>query len=589
MPTPNQGESHDDFISRCVPIVIDDGTADSPEQAVAVCNSIWDRRNAVTANQQQRYVRLTGLADGAAIRTATFDGATHLVIPVVALVGNTVVHSINAPDPEFVPAEVLAVAPKGWNGRPVVPDHPDGGQSSANEPRTLETRSFGLLFNTEFVDNKLKTEAWLDPERADAVGEDAQRVIGRGQAGEMIEVSIGAFVVSRQSAGNHNGQRYEAVWDEIIPDHLAMLPEGAEGACNEEMGCGAPRLNQAVIHRSDTGTTTGAELRAANKEKRMSMKETIQRALAIVKSGLVRSAQEDSGVSDSALRESLWEALRAVEPGFDGVVDVFPDSLTVIYTAFPEQELLWLRRSFSVSDGDKVALNDDREQVEPVVRYEPVTTAESNPVAAAAADDLSAPADQKAATTASCDCDQGAVTNKGESDMSDKLKELVGRLIASEASPFTSEDEERLSAFCEEKLLALEESFTPPEEDPKEAAKPTEVTEEEPKTDEELLAELPESLRSMVERHQAEEERYRGELVAAIAKAQDAYDEGQLKEKTTEDLQALASALKLQESAPDYSGRGLAIDDSNADVYTNPPDPYAAGLAKLRGEKAEAN
>lgn len=42
MPKPRPDEEHDDFIERCISIVIDDGTAGSPEQAVAVCNSIWD-------------------------------------------------------------------------------------------------------------------------------------------------------------------------------------------------------------------------------------------------------------------------------------------------------------------------------------------------------------------------------------------------------------------------------------------------------------------------------------------------------------------------------------------------------------------
>jgi hypothetical protein len=41
VPKPSPGEPHDDFIDRCIPIVIDDGTAQSPEQAVAVCESIW--------------------------------------------------------------------------------------------------------------------------------------------------------------------------------------------------------------------------------------------------------------------------------------------------------------------------------------------------------------------------------------------------------------------------------------------------------------------------------------------------------------------------------------------------------------------
>lgn len=42
MPAPQQDESKDAFIERCIPMVLEEGTADSDEQAVAVCNSMWD-------------------------------------------------------------------------------------------------------------------------------------------------------------------------------------------------------------------------------------------------------------------------------------------------------------------------------------------------------------------------------------------------------------------------------------------------------------------------------------------------------------------------------------------------------------------
>ena len=41
MPTPQAGESQDDFVSRCIPIVLEDGTAEDQEQAAAVCYSMW--------------------------------------------------------------------------------------------------------------------------------------------------------------------------------------------------------------------------------------------------------------------------------------------------------------------------------------------------------------------------------------------------------------------------------------------------------------------------------------------------------------------------------------------------------------------
>ena len=41
MPKPRAGETEDDFVSRCIPIVIHDGTTDDPIQAAAICHSMW--------------------------------------------------------------------------------------------------------------------------------------------------------------------------------------------------------------------------------------------------------------------------------------------------------------------------------------------------------------------------------------------------------------------------------------------------------------------------------------------------------------------------------------------------------------------
>lgn len=47
MPTPNADETKSDFMDRCPSIVIDDGTTDDHEQAVAVCESTWADRERV--------------------------------------------------------------------------------------------------------------------------------------------------------------------------------------------------------------------------------------------------------------------------------------------------------------------------------------------------------------------------------------------------------------------------------------------------------------------------------------------------------------------------------------------------------------
>lgn len=45
MPKPKSNETHDEFIERCIPIVIDEGTAEDNEQAVAYCESIWEEES----------------------------------------------------------------------------------------------------------------------------------------------------------------------------------------------------------------------------------------------------------------------------------------------------------------------------------------------------------------------------------------------------------------------------------------------------------------------------------------------------------------------------------------------------------------
>jgi len=43
MPTPNEGEDKEHFISRCIEQVMNDGTTNDAEQAAAICYSIWEK------------------------------------------------------------------------------------------------------------------------------------------------------------------------------------------------------------------------------------------------------------------------------------------------------------------------------------------------------------------------------------------------------------------------------------------------------------------------------------------------------------------------------------------------------------------
>lgn len=179
------------------------------------------------------------------IRTATHEGREHLVVPVIALMQG-VIHAINAETPELVPLEALTCAPQGWNGRPVVLGHPavNGRQISANSPKVLEDQAFGTIFGAHVNGKKLVMEAWIDVGKAMRIG--ADKMLADLRANKQTEVSVGAFVVTENTAGTYGNKPYKAIWKDIVPDHVAFLPKGV-GACSLEMGCGSNRAATAHL------------------------------------------------------------------------------------------------------------------------------------------------------------------------------------------------------------------------------------------------------------------------------------------------------------------------------------------------------
>lgn len=182
------------------------------------------------------------------------DGKEYLVVPVVAL-KEGVIHAVNSASPEFVPASCLSLAPQSWNGRPTVLGHPakNGVQISANSPKVLEAQGFGQLFDTYCDGERLRTDAWVDVEKLTSL--DA-KLLKRLQEKETVEVSVGAFVRTLKESGTHNGKEYKAIWKDVIPDHLAFLPN-ARGACSVAMGCGTNRTLEENELRTAGGSGSG--------------------------------------------------------------------------------------------------------------------------------------------------------------------------------------------------------------------------------------------------------------------------------------------------------------------------------------------
>lgn len=539
------------------------------------------------------------------VRHATFKGRDHIVVPVVALVEG-VVHPMGAEVPEFVPAEVLAKIPGGWNNRPVLTDHPVSGDqpASANVPIILESQQFGTVFNVatseQILENKRLTfEAWLDPELAEAVGDDAISVCERAVAGDPIEVSVGAIVMVELTEGDFEAKHYGAIWRECHPDHFAMLPEGVTGACSNEMGCG---LLRAAAHRI---TDTGIELEEQNMKQRAGPESSgmFNRLTAFLKSlgsedetrsmvsralwveqaqTAVRTLGEDE-MSDTEVRRALWDVLHDTEPGFDYILDVFPGDHNVVYVVVLDNEWITRRRSYAVADDNTVSLADDAVEVQETVVYEPMQQGGPDP------EDTGKTPQKPADTRAACDCQN---TDKGDSEMKE-LKERIQALIDNEATPYQAEHADQL-AVCGEALVSdLEELYADPEEGEKpgaQAAPPSQAPDisdppADPNTatiDKDELAQL----RSMAARQKAVDAKRKTELVAGLKVAQDTLDDKALAAKSLDDLEVLAKMLKLDEPRRDYTGAMLGTNAEQDTSRFAPPDTY--GLrAKAEAAKAE--
>lgn len=177
-----------------------------------------------------------------AVRRETFDGAEHLVVPVVMIVDGVMNEAL-------VTHEEYGKYPDAWNGRPVPVLHPtmNGAPISANYPAVIQSKALGYIFNT-FVDgDRLKSEAWLNIEKSKRLGYDM--LLDALAEGAMIEVSTGYYADDEPASGTYNGKTYNMIHRNIRPDHLALLP-GEIGACSVADGCGT-RVNSERSKRVD--------------------------------------------------------------------------------------------------------------------------------------------------------------------------------------------------------------------------------------------------------------------------------------------------------------------------------------------------
>lgn len=548
--------------------------------------------------------------DTDAIRREDFKGVEHLVVPVIML-QEQVLWPANAESPELALAEEFGRFPESWNGRPVVLNHPkrNGMAISANAPDILTERAFGQVFNSRMDETgkKLKGELWINTEVAEELGSEFTAQVDRLESGEeVVEVSTGLFMMAEQVQGVYNGEEFSAIWRDVVPDHLAILPEGITGACSVEDGCGAPRLNESAMRaleasgkrvqaivltpNSDSnkgeGTmacTCGAKdptkcecgsARANEDHKEGGMFHAMMQKFGHLFS-FRNFRGQSTGLSDRDRRRALDAALQE-EGGEDffWIVAVF-DGTFVYEQGFSDT---LIERGFEISESGVISLAEEKVKVRPVTSFVPVETPQSM-----------------------------AINQEGGNMLID-----VDAVIASGANGFTEDDREFLTGLSEDQLSKMvvevesgteaSESSVPtegtvePAPAPAPASEPTNEgiqpshTEEpavaanqaKPKTAAEYISQAPAEIQEVLSQGLRMQQARRDELVKGIAaNSRNLYTESELKELPLAQLEKIA-ALAM---SPSYEGAGAVRTQEGSSAHED--DMYAPPMPTLFPAKAE--
>ena len=196
----------------------------------------------------------------ATVRNVHWEGKDYLAVPMVMLKEHVLNGSHGA---TFYNAAEVSKNPTAWNMKPVVVYHPVRAGKSATDTLTYEKQGIGMIMNTTWEDGKLKAEAWIDKEKANRVD---SRVMEAVTSGNILEVSTGHYGDLIQKSGVFANKEYTQQALNIVPDHLAVLPD-KPGALSVEEGAGLLRNQNAeevesqdVLENSDADDSLPQEV-----------------------------------------------------------------------------------------------------------------------------------------------------------------------------------------------------------------------------------------------------------------------------------------------------------------------------------------
>ena len=217
IPTPNKGESQKDFISRCIPYVIREGTTDDQKQATAICYSIWRKAKGVKNEMNSERVLLHLSAE----LKPFYDLKDEKLEPLTLLERSTIIVGDKTYNGVYFPKEELEKAFMSWDKQPINLDHSESIRNMV-----------GYVEEPQYFNGKITVRPVLD-----------EKLPAYSFAKAYIDSRIGAKAIPQVSVG---------VWIDRVPEemeegetritarnlegyHLALV---AHGACSPQDGCG---------------------------------------------------------------------------------------------------------------------------------------------------------------------------------------------------------------------------------------------------------------------------------------------------------------------------------------------------------------
>lgn len=250
MPTLKKGESEEDFVSRCIPFVLNEGNAEDEKQAAAICHSMYKEHMKKTKSTYSEYIS-NGyqLVSGNIELTNTDLGNSVIInkeeyveVELIACKGDFFLQN------DFVPSDVLKASAEKWSGTihdisHMATNYPNG---LAGEEENIEYEvGFNKFESYDENTKELKVKSYI---RKDSPKFNAWKnhVAICKASGKTPNVSISALAkkklinASEIPSGTKIPVRYKNSSKVIaIADFLPLgITTCMLGKCNDADGCG---------------------------------------------------------------------------------------------------------------------------------------------------------------------------------------------------------------------------------------------------------------------------------------------------------------------------------------------------------------